>query len=510
MEASFVHDEPWGDVVAEAARVRAVTRADVVRVANQYLTDDVVVARKVVQPVSPPHITKPRITPFKVDPGRHSAFADAILAMPVTPIDPVAIVEGKDFVRQTLKTGELISVENHRNDLFALSYTYDYARTDDKLACFAFDVLTRAGAGARSAAELGRALYALGVEVSFDCGLDRASIVLTGIDRNLEPALALVRDWIAKPQIDGELVRKSVDTAKTWRTTELGDPATISQAVYALAAYGEQSTWRQVPSNRELAAATPAQIVALVGRYQHLAHHTAYFGPRTAAAAAAVVTFGDGTVATAPRKPFHYRPPQVTAADQDNAQTKINLVWPRPPATEDERALGLVYYYYAGTLIYREVREVRGLAYSVTAGWRAAERSGDDASLYAYIATQGDKTDDAIAAIIETLHQPVDPHRFAEARTTIDEAHRAWRTEPRDIAAEVRGWEDEGVRADPSEDRVRRALAVDPAALQAWSERLLAAKPVISVVGARKKLDEAKLAKLGTVVWIDPKHAFGY
>ncbi len=109
----------------------------------------------------------------------------------------MAVVDGTDFQRGKLATGELVTVENHRNDLFHLEYDYDYARTDDRLACFALDVLEVSGAGDRSAEQQHRALYALGVTASVSCDRDRSSISLAGIDRNLEPALALVHDWIA-------------------------------------------------------------------------------------------------------------------------------------------------------------------------------------------------------------------------------------------------------------------------------------------------------------------------
>src|SRR6185295_8607730 len=98
----------------------------------------------------------------KVDPGRRTAFAQAILDMPVAPIEPVALEAGRDYARTTISTGPLITVGNPRNGLFAVHYDFDVGRADDRLLCLALDVLKVAGAGKRSAEQLARAPRARG------------------------------------------------------------------------------------------------------------------------------------------------------------------------------------------------------------------------------------------------------------------------------------------------------------------------------------------------------------
>jgi predicted Zn-dependent peptidase len=511
MDSAFTTDTPWADVVGQAARIRAVTRADIVRVASQYLGGDFVAVRRIKGVASPAHLTKPRITPYHIDPTRHSAFADAVLAMPVTPIEPVAVVEGADYQRGKLATGELVTVENHRNELGYVSYSYDYGSRDDRLACLALDALEVAGAGDRSAEQLSRDLYALGVTFSVSCGADRSSITVDGIDRNLDRALALLHDHVAAPHLDADLVAREIATTRTARANTIDDPGDVKQAVHAFAHYGDDSEWRVVASDRQLGAATPAQLAKIIARYLTMAHRTAYFGPRTAAAVAPVVGFGDGKLPTTPRAPWHYRPAgAVIACDRDTAQTDISIVWPRPPATDDERALGELFYYYAGQRVFREVRGARGLAYAVWAGYGAGGRARDDAAVWAAAGTQADKTDETLAALFEVLRQPVDDERLAEAKQRVEEQHRTDRIDPRNLAGTVYGWEDQGVRADPRDGRVKRMLVVERGRLDAWASRIVAGKPIVSVVGPRKLMDEGKLAKIAPVTWIPAARAFGY
>ena len=149
------------DVVSKVDRMKKLTKADILRVAKQYLTKDMLVLKKVKGKNETAKIEKPGITPVKVDPSRQSAYAKSILDMEVSPIEPVAIVEGKDYERGKLATGDLVTVKNTRNGLFALSFQYDYGRADDKLACLALETLKFAGAGKRSTQEVAREARAL-------------------------------------------------------------------------------------------------------------------------------------------------------------------------------------------------------------------------------------------------------------------------------------------------------------------------------------------------------------
>ncbi|HSD86421.1 MAG TPA: pitrilysin family protein, partial [Kofleriaceae bacterium] len=133
MLGAFVADEDWADEVTKIDRMRKLTKADIMRVAKQYLNANYLAVKKVKGVESPPKITKPGITPVKVEQGRRSPFAQSVLDMPVKPIDPVSLVEGKDYVRTKIATGELVAVKNERNGLASVSFEYNVGRVDDKL-----------------------------------------------------------------------------------------------------------------------------------------------------------------------------------------------------------------------------------------------------------------------------------------------------------------------------------------------------------------------------------------
>jgi predicted Zn-dependent peptidase len=511
IERAFIAGDDWRNVVERIDHMRHVTRAQILAAANQYLTGDFLVVRKVKGVAPATKITKPGITAVKVDPSRRGGFAQAILAEVTTPIEPVALVAGRDYVQTQLVTGPLISVVNTRNGLFQLRFELDFGRADDRLLGLALELLKVSGAGARSAEQLARELHALGVIVHTSSARADSSITLAGIDRNLEPAMALLHDWLSDPVFDQATIKARVASIKTERANALANPQTIAAAQQEYARYGELTDFRVVASNHQLDTATPAQLKALLAGLLHATHRTSYFGPRSAADAARAVVLGDGARTIAPRRTVSYRTPDTTLiTHQATAQTHIWLTWPRAPTTDAERATGVVFSEYIRPILYQEVREARGLAYSVYGGYGPSQRKADDGAVFAYVGTQGDKAHDAVEAMLQTLHAPVDEQRFEQARDSLAERFRVDRIAPREIAATVYRWQDQGDEGDPRAARFARAMAVDRAGLVRWMTDAFAGPVIVSITGDHGKLDDAKLRKLAPITMVGVDELFGY
>ncbi|MEO8703168.1 MAG: insulinase family protein [Kofleriaceae bacterium] len=511
MEDAFVNGEDWRDAIASIDRMRKVTKADVIRVAKQYLTANFIAVHKVKGVVTSAKIDKPGITAVKVDSTRQSAFVTQVLELPITPIEPVAIKEGQDYERGKLATGDLIVVKNRRNSLFTASHTYEYGRADDRLACLALEVLKVSGAGKRSAEQVSRELHELGLVITTTCAKNGSSITLSGVDKNLDAGMTLLRDWLADPAFDEATLKARVAASLTERANTMASPQAIVQASAAFARYGNDSELLVVATNKQLEAATPAQLKKLINRFLTMKHRTQYFGPRATADAGKAIQLGDGRLATkAPRGNRLRKPNTTVLVDQETAQTHVWLIWPRANASDADRAAGSVFAEYTRPLLYQEVREARGLAYTVFGGFDPGARKVDDAAAMAYVATQSDKTHDAIDAVLETMMRPIDPNRFAIAQETLGQSYRVDRIPPRAIANVVYTWDDQGKKTDPRAARYERASKIDKAALEAWTKTALAQQTIVSITGNRTKLDDAKLKKLPPVTTIETAKLFGF
>jgi len=146
---------------------------------------------------------------------------------------------------------------------------------------------------------------------------------------------------------DDATVKARVATVLTERANAITSPQTIAAAQGGNARYGQDTEFLVVPTNQQLAAVTPAQLKATLARFLKWEHRTSYFGPRTPAAATTAVVLGDGTLATAPKRPAKFRKPNTAlVTDQKTAQAHIWLAWPRAPANDAERAAGTVFGAY--------------------------------------------------------------------------------------------------------------------------------------------------------------------
>jgi predicted Zn-dependent peptidase len=511
MENSFILGEKWDEIVTRIDRMKKITKADIQRVATEYLTKDVLLIKKVKGKPDGQKIEAPKITPVKLDPSRQSAWAKSIEAMEVSPIEPVAISEGKDYERGKLATGELLTVKNTKNGLFSITFSYDYGRAEDKLACLSLDTLKVSGAGKRNTEEVARHLHENGLSIDVGCSKDTSAITISGIDRNLEAAMTLLREWLKEPMVDDATVKARVATILTERANSINSPNAVSSALQQYARVGGDSQFLVQPTNKELEKVTPADVKKRLAKFLDMKHRTSYFGPRAHKDAAALIVLGKGSIATKQIKPLKYRQPgTVYALDQDTKQMQIMMTWPRTPANDIDRAQGTLLSHYAGMLLYQEVREARGLAYTVRGWFDIGSHKTDDSAVSAYVGTQADKSHAAIDAVLETLAKDIDDKRLDTAKQTIAQNHRVDRVAPRSIPFTVYAWQDQGVKGDPRDERVKRVTALDKTAFGKWLKAGLGRKVIVSVSGPKKSLDEAKLKKLGPITWVPKEKVFGY
>jgi hypothetical protein len=184
------------------------------------------------------------------------------------------------------------------------------------------------------------------------------------------------------------------------------------------------------------------------------------------------------------------------------------MTWLRTAVTDD-RAQASLFSHYAGMLLYQ--RFARRAASQHRARLVRCRQSQRAMTLrWRYVGTQSDKTHAAIDAVLETLAKDIDDKRLDTAKQTIAQNHRVDRIAPRGISWAVWGWQDQGVKGDPRDERVKRTLALDKAAFAKWLKAGLARKVLVSVSGPKKSLDEAKLKKLAPITWVSKEKIFGY
>ncbi|MBC8071395.1 MAG: insulinase family protein, partial [Deltaproteobacteria bacterium] len=518
MMDAFVTHQQWDDVVARDARFAAVTKADVVRVANAYLGDDrVVVVRREGKP-EVAKIDKPKITPVKIDPSRKSAFGKRIEAMPAAQLEPQWAVEGRDYAHRKLPAGDLIASRNVRNDLFTLEYRFDRGYRKEPLLCYALDLLELSGAKDRSAEQFQKQVYALGASVSTWCDAEHSSVSISGPDDKLEPVLALMDEWLAAPSFDGKTLSSLRDNTLSTRMDGMAEDRQLSSALDSFAKYERRSAWLRRPSNRALQRAQPNTLRKLISSFMDHRHRTLYFGPREADLVAKVVPRGKRHREVGEVEVKSYRRtagPRVFFLHKEGAKANVRFVLPQGPLPRELRPNAELYSEYLSgsmsALVFQEIRESRGLAYSAYSVYDPGDRPRDASGLLGFMSTQADKTPVAVETFLELLRAPgVQGDRLAVAKASIDQRYRASRLEPRWINYWVIAWDDLGEPTDPRPAQWKRMAELGEVDLEAFAKRFADTDVIVAIVGDRSRVDLGALRKVAEVQEVKVEDLFSY
>ncbi len=521
MADAFINGRDWSDVVKDNDRLKAVTREEVMRVANLYLTDAPVVAKRVRGDFKAAKVPKPSISAIKIDSNKESDYSKSIKALPVDALSPQWVEAGTSFIRSELPAGPLVSVANEQNDLFTLEYQFNIGSQREPLLCYALSLLERSGAGKHSPEELQKELYAMGSSIDFRCSPRRSSIVISGIDRKMEDSIALLQKWLASPVTVPGTLDKLYANEVSRRKDQMNEPSAISSALFQFAIAGRESPYLKVASNKVLSRAKRKKLLAMVAKLLSTKHRTSYFGPRATEDLSALIAIGSAHKPTKPIKPMRIaipKKPTLLFVDQKVAQAQVRIAWPSPelPVQDAVKAAILNQYLGGGMggLIFQEIREARGLAYSAWTFHTATSIQGDETALIAGLGTQADKTVEAVQTLMGLLSPlRVENGRFTTAINSLDAEFRKNRTPPRYRADVVYAWEDRGLSADPDKAEYEALHATEAGAVQAFSNARTSNAHVVTITGDSARIDLKALAKaigIATIKTMKIEKLFGY
>lgn len=515
---AFVTHQRWQDVIERDQRFQALTRDDVIRVANEYLGPDyaVVIKRKGTPDI--PKLDKPTITPVAIDPSRKSDFAQRIEDMDAPTLEPQWVVQGEHYERKTIPAGDLIAAKNERNDLFSLTYRVERGYRKDPLLCHALDLLELSGAGDRDAEAFQKELYALGTSVSTECNAETASIEVEGLDENLEASLTLVDAWLSDPKYDAQILERLYDNTISKRRDGLEEDWRLTAALDGYAKHGRDSAWLAQPSNRALKRAKPAKLERLIDGLLDYRHTTLYFGPRAADEVADIVARGERHRNPGPVWTRRYRKvakPTIYFLHEDGAKANVRFVIPEGSLPREKRPVSeLLSEYLSGSmsaLVFQEIRESRGLAYTAYSTYSVGDRPKDASGLLGFLSTQADKTPVAVETFLGLLQtDEIQAERLSAALESLDQQYRSTRIDPRWINRWVLSWDELGESEDPRPWIWQQAQKLGVEETAAFARQFVDAPVIIAVVGDRERVGLAELAKIGQVVEVQADDLFSW
>ncbi|ADV63947.1 processing peptidase [Isosphaera pallida ATCC 43644] len=263
------------------------------------------------------------------------------------------------------------------------------------------------GAGQRDSRQLLAALEDLGVNYGKSASTFHTALTASTLAANLPPALEILADVLRRPRLDPVEVEPIRDLALQSLQSLEDDPGGLTMVELRRRHY--PCPWgRQAVGTREgLAATTPDDLSALYHRgFRPNGLILAIAGAVEFDAIAPLVErlLGDWQPRPDPPVIRRDRGPLVSHLSKETQQTQIGLAWPSvtpaDPGYYYARALTTILGGYASSRLFTEVREKRGLCYSVTASY---ETHKEQAAILVYAGTAANRAQETLDVTYQEL-----------------------------------------------------------------------------------------------------------
>ena len=415
---SFINGTTWQQHVGKQARMARITKQEVVDFARRFFSDGyaVVYKRQGVDTLQK-KIEKPQITPIPTNRDLVSPFVADILRSKVEPIEPQFVDFQRDLVRSTVRKGlPLLYKHNTSNDLFQLTFRYEFGQQDDNRYDIASQYLEYVGTRQLTAAQVKQRFYKLACNYSVSVNADNISVSLSGLSENMPDALALLEELLHQARADQDSYRRFVDLVMKGRADAKLDQRICFAALYEYGIYGPHNSIRDMMSERLLRQAKPQQLLDLLAGLSKYEHSTLYYGPLTQQELVNALTPHTATPDVGSLQVPHGTPYTLEATPRNEILTapfdakNIYLRMfhnERRPFNPDEAAVIALFNEYFGGgmngIVFQELREARGLAYNAWALYNRPGKKEQPESYFTHIISQNDKMMDCVRQFHEIL-----------------------------------------------------------------------------------------------------------
>ena len=523
---AFIHGVDWKDEVGSLDRMSKITKEDVVAFANNYLKDNyAVIYKKQGKDPNEKKIDKPSITPIFMNRDTVSVFLKEIQNTDVKPIEPVFVDFSKDLAQLTTGNGiPVLYKQNVLNDVFQLIYLFDMGNNNDKALGTAFQYMKYLGTSTMTLEQLNSEFYNLACSFNVSPGSERTYVTLTGLSENMPKALELFETLLSDAQVNKDTYSKLVDDIiKSRNDAKLNQMQNFSRLVN-YATWGPKSPTTNILSADQLKNMDPQELVDRIHQQNSYKHRILYYGPKSEKDVLALLDKEHKTPKELKDAPTgeEFNKQQTTAtrifiAPYDAKQIYMSQRSDRgekfDPAIEPIREL---YNEYFGggmnSIVFQEMRESRGLAYSAWAGFTSPQYLKYPYELRTQIATQNDKMMDAINTFNDIINNmPESEAAFKLAKEGMITRLRTDRIVKSNVIWAYIDAQDLGQSVD---SRIKLYNDVQNMTLkdvtgfqQKWiKDRVY----TYCILGDEKELDIKSLEKIGTIQRLTQKEIFGY
>ena len=523
----YSQGKSWEEYLQEVARIEALTREDVIRVARKYFSDNYLCVTKTTGKYPKDNLAKPDFNPVVPKNSEASSeYAKRLEQLPVQTVAPRFIDFGKDVqISQLTPLATLYATANPVTDIFTLNMVYQIGMLEQPRLMLLANYLQFLGTDSLSYQEFRTRLQVLGSTLSFDANEKQFTVRITGFDKHFEETVKLAGDFIAHVKADDKQIRQVINGAKVIEKAFFESSDNIALAMLEMVKYGEQSRFLKKLSLSEIKKLKGKDLLNVFADVRRMECDLHYCGTLPAGQVAEQIkaTLPLQEITVAVKEPYYrdakaYDKPVVYFMDMPTASQSIVYGFAKGEVTDDawsRHASRLFSAYFGGdmsSLMFQEIREFRSLAYRVNGRYLLPPHQlpGKAGEFVTMLSTQSDKTLDAMEVMKSLIcEMPEKPERIETIKQSIINQVNNDFPSFRELSEKVAYFRRSGFDRDPNEALLADLSEMDMQDIVRFYRHNVRLKPVVYViVGNSNRIDMKKLAEYGEVIRLRKKDIY--
>jgi predicted Zn-dependent peptidase len=515
----FSQGKSWDSYLEEIEHINALTKEDIVRVANSYFTDNYLYVTKKTGRYPKDNLPKPNFQPIiPRNMEASSAYANYLEQLPIKEITPRFLDFEQDVKILPLSSlVKLYASVNPVNDIFSLDLSFGVGKIEKPELTQLTSYLPLLGTNELSFDDFRGKLQTLGSTLSFDADDDRFIIKISGFDANFNETLVLVSSFMQHVKADNKKIKQLADEEKIMKKTFYKSTNNVALALLDKTKYGKKSGFLNKLSFSDIKKLKGEDLLAVFKNVLKVQCDLYYCGtlPVEEVGSHIKEQLNISYVSTKSKAPVYrpkkeYTEPLVYFCDMPDASQSTICAYVLGDSVKDESsrdAARLFSCYFGGdmsSLMFQEIREFRSYAYraSGTFSLQPLNHKEKPGEFTAMLSTQNDKTIDALTVLDQLINEmPVKPERLpAVKQALINQScnnYPAFRRIPGKIASLI----NEGYNADPNETLIDNLSKMSMDNVVRFYENNINSRPVVyMIVGNSKKINMNKLVEFGKVI----------
>ncbi len=512
---TFTLEKDPASVYERPQKIKAVTKEDVVAMANKYFTDNRLVMYSKIGFPKKEKLEKPGYEPVVSNTNAKSAYREKFEQIPATDYD----IEPVDLEKKVKRTDiyplvHLRQSENPLNDIAQLHIQFNKGNKHDMMLTYAARAMNNASPEGMSLQEFKEAMGTTNCTYNFYSNSGYFGLSIKGPEANLPEAYDLISQLFAHPTITKDKIKQMYKEEKISRKMEKTEPDMIASGLYNYLIYGERSPYINRLPKKDIKRLDPED---LFNPFRAAITHEAdlfYTGQNSIELNSSVIekhcpflsqvkTEGNGFPPPGFRK---FTENEVYFIDHKRAkQSKLFLFINQDKVKPEEVPLVEAFNMYFGGgfsgLVLQEIREYRSMAYSAGAGFQLPDQKDHDAIFAGFVGTQCDKTLEALEIFNGLLRDmPHKPERMEMIKNYLVNSAITKKPGFRGLPWKDRTWKLKGYDKDPIPSKVKayQNLTFDDI-VDFYEQKIKDEAVVIALVGDAGQISMEDLKQYGNI-----------